>query len=97
MNYSNPQLSNFNQKYGFWASGTIKRILTNETYIGSIVQGKERKISYKIKKVSTDPKNEWYFELVQKIMREKRREKKIVKKNRFYIRGKYFAKNVGVE
>ena len=111
MNYSNPQLSNFNQKYGFWASGTIKRILTNETYIGSIVQGKERKISYKSKKVSTVPKNEWYvvpdchepifakedFELVQKIMREKRREKKIVKKNRFYIRGKYFAKNVGVE
>ena len=87
MNYSNPQLSNFNQKYGFWASGTIKRILTNETYIGSIVQGKERKISYKSKKVSTVPKNEWYVV----------REKKIVKKNRFYIRGKYFAKNVGVE
>ena len=87
MDYSNPQLSNFNQKYGFWASGTIKRILTNETYIGSIVQGKERKISYKSKKVSTVPKNEWYVV----------REKKIVKKNRFYIRGKYFAKNVGVE
>ncbi len=109
LNYSNPQLSNFNQKYGFWASGTIKRILTNETYIGSIVQGKERKISYKSKKVSTVPKNEWYvvpdchepiiakedFELVQKIMREKRREKKNRQEEPFLYSGKVFCKKCG--
>lgn len=33
-----------------WSSSTVKRILTNETYLGHMVQGKREKINYKLKK-----------------------------------------------
>lgn len=42
-----------------WSAGTVKKILANETYIGTLVQGKERKISYKSRKVKAVPKEEW--------------------------------------
>lgn len=109
LNYSNPQISNLNRQYGFWASGTIKKILTNETYTGSVVQGRERKVSYKSKKIAQVPKSEWYvvpnchepiitkedFEFVQKIMHEKRREKKHKYMEPFLYSGKVFCKNCG--
>lgn len=34
-----------------WSSATVKRILTNEMYLGHMVQGKTEKINYKLKKV----------------------------------------------
>lgn len=42
-----------------WSSVAIKRILTNETYIGTLVQGKEEKINYKVKKSVRKPEDEW--------------------------------------
>jgi len=57
MNYATP-----NSKYtkmGIWSTTTIKRILNNETYIGWLMQGREKKISYKSKKVITTPREEW--------------------------------------
>lgn len=42
-----------------WSSVAIKRILTNEIYIGTMVQGKEEKINYKVKKYRKKPKEEW--------------------------------------
>lgn len=33
-----------------WSSATVKRILTNEMYLGHMVQGKTEKINYKLKK-----------------------------------------------
>lgn len=42
-----------------WSSTSIKRILTNEVYLGHMVQGKTEKINYKIKKNTEKPKEEW--------------------------------------
>lgn len=42
-----------------WSSSTIKRILTNEMYLGHLIQGKTEKINYKLKKSVEKPKKEW--------------------------------------
>ena len=42
-----------------WASGTVRKILRNPVYLGHMVQGKERKVSFKEKKVLEIPKNKW--------------------------------------
>lgn len=57
MNYATP-----NSKYtqmGLWSTTTIKRILNNEIYLGWLIQGREKKISYKSKKIITTPREEW--------------------------------------
>ena len=42
-----------------WPPESIKRILTNEMYTGKMVQGKQRKINYKVKKSVPIPKEDW--------------------------------------
>lgn len=42
-----------------WSSSAVKRILTNETYLGHLVQGKTERVNYKIKKCVERPKEEW--------------------------------------
>lgn len=42
-----------------WSAVAVKRILTNENYIGTLVQGKEEKVNYKIKKFVKKPEEEW--------------------------------------
>ena len=42
-----------------WSSSTVKRILTNEMYLGHLIQGKTEKINYKLKKSVEKPKEEW--------------------------------------
>lgn len=42
-----------------WSSSTVKRILTNEMYLGHMVQGKTGKINYKLKKSVEKPEKEW--------------------------------------
>lgn len=42
-----------------WSSSTVKRILTNELYLGHLIQGKTEKINYKVKKSTEKPKSEW--------------------------------------
>lgn len=42
-----------------WSAVAVKRILTNETYIGTLVQGKEEKVNYKVKKLVAKPESEW--------------------------------------
>lgn len=42
-----------------WSSATVKRILTNEMYLGHMVQGKTEKINYKLKKMVEKPEKEW--------------------------------------
>lgn len=42
-----------------WSSPTVKRILTNEVYLGHLIQGKTEKVNYKIKKTVEKPKEEW--------------------------------------
>lgn len=42
-----------------WSDIAVKRILTNETYLGHLVQGKTGRINYKIKKCVEKPREEW--------------------------------------
>ncbi len=42
-----------------WSAVAVKRILVNENYIGTLVQGKEEKVNYKVKKSVKKPKEEW--------------------------------------
>ena len=42
-----------------WTSRMIKKIVTDETQIGSLVQGKSERISFKNKKKIQKPKDEW--------------------------------------
>ena len=57
--FTNPNGGFYSDKYGAWSTGTIKRILSNETYIGTLIQGRERKVSYKNRKVITLPREQW--------------------------------------
>lgn len=45
---------------GMWSLGTIHRILTNKMYIGTMVQGQQRVMSYKIHDKITPPEEEWF-------------------------------------
>jgi len=56
MNYVN---SNMIDNFGLWNKTTIKRILKNEVYIGNMLQGKRKKISYKSKKVVPTERSNW--------------------------------------
>lgn len=58
LKYYNPQT---HKNDGLWSEKTVCDILLNEMYIGNMVQGKQRVISYKIHdRVRTDEK-EWYI------------------------------------
>lgn len=46
-------------KGSHWSNSTVKRILTNEIYLGHMVQGKSEKINYKLKKSIEKPREEW--------------------------------------
>ena len=57
------------RKYGFikgyvkdklmWRASTVCKIISNEVYIGSVVQGKSKKVSFKSDVMIRNPKNEW--------------------------------------
>lgn len=46
---------------GLWCGTLILRTLTNEVYIGNMVQGRNRVISYKVHNSIKVPKDEWYI------------------------------------
>ncbi len=63
LNYCNPSamqgvIKEDGAEYA-WSPNTIKRILSNETYVGTLVQGREQKVSYKSKKIKTVPREAW--------------------------------------
>ena len=47
------------QEYGVWVDTTIKAILTNQIYVGDTVQGKTKKINYKLKKTVKNKPNDF--------------------------------------
>ncbi len=68
-----PNPSSYKQQKGFdykhpkgkrkddlWPESSVRRILKNEMYIGNMVQGKNKKLSYKMKQCVAVPKEEWY-------------------------------------
>jgi hypothetical protein len=66
-----------------WSATTILRILSDETYTGTLIQGRQGTLNYKIKDVIDKPESEWHrqenaheaivskrdFELAQRIKR----------------------------
>ena len=56
MKYNHPSKE---KNDGLWSDCSVRRILRNETYTGSMVQGKNTTISYKIKKCRQIPKENW--------------------------------------
>lgn len=46
-------------EYPKWSATTVLRILKDETYTGTLVQGKQYKLNYKIQKNVTRPVSEW--------------------------------------
>ena len=46
---------------GLWVDSSVRRILKNEMYTGSMVQGKNRIISYKDQVARACPREEWYI------------------------------------
>ena len=46
-------------KHYLWTSETIKRILTNPTYIGNMTQGRQMKVNYKTNKFIKIPREKW--------------------------------------
>ena len=45
---------------GLWSPGAVTRILKNEVYTGTMVQGRQKIISYKVHKQVAVPKKDWY-------------------------------------
>jgi DNA invertase Pin-like site-specific DNA recombinase len=85
-NYRNPNSLSATSLLGVWGTTTVRSILTNNTYIGVLTQGKDKKVSYKSKKVVKAPQSEWIiiedsheaiidksaFEQVAKLLKAKR-------------------------
>ena len=43
----------------FWENKTVKNILKNKVYIGTTVQNKRSRISYKNRKIRANPEEKW--------------------------------------
>lgn len=92
---------------GGWNRDTVKRILTNQVYLGDVVSGKLRKVNYKSKKILLMPKNEWIvvknqheplidektFNLVQQLIKSRTRVKK--RKHEWLLCGMLFCEECG--
>ena len=57
--YSNKKRGNKSITYGLWAGSTVRFILTNEIYTGTVIQGKRKKLNFKSKKFVKIPKDDW--------------------------------------
>ena len=58
LKYCNPQT---HKNDGFWNGKTIRDILHNEMYIGNMVQGKQKVISYKVHDIVKTDERDWYI------------------------------------
>lgn len=93
--------------YQLWCPRTIEEILTNETYIGNLTQGRRKKLNYKSKKEIRTPKEDWIiikntheaiidkdvFLTVQDLLKKNRNKKNI--KNIQLLSGFMFCKECG--
>jgi DNA invertase Pin-like site-specific DNA recombinase len=81
-----------------WAAVQVSRILTNEVYVGNMVQGKQERISYKVKERLDKPQEEWVrvkntheaiisqrdFDVVQKLLKYDGRASKTSENANFF-------------
>lgn len=64
MEYKNAMGSHYQTSFkvkekALWSPVTVKRILENEVYIGTLVQGRQTTPNHKVKKTVTRPESEW--------------------------------------
>ena len=69
---------------GSWANNTIRKIITNPIYIGTLIQGKSRTIDVVIKKSKPIDKKDWYV--------HENRFEAIIDKDTFYLVQEEIAK-----
>lgn len=93
--------------YKLWCPRTINDMLSNETYIGNLTQGKRKKITYKSEKEIRLPKEEWIitenthepiidkntFSTVNNIL--KKNKNKVNNKNVYMLSGFMYCKECG--
>ena len=93
--------------YELWCPRTIEEMLTNETYIGNLTQGRRKKLNYKSKKEIRTPKEEWIisenthegiidketFDTVQRLL--KKNKNKPTRKNIQLLSGFIICKECG--
>ncbi len=93
--------------YKLWCPRTINDMLSNETYIGNLTQGKRKKITYKSKKEIRLPKEEWIitenthepiidkntFSTVNNLL--KKNKNKVNNKNVYLLSGFMYCKECG--
>lgn len=57
--YNNRKRGAKSISYGLWPQSTVRFILSNEVYTGTVVQGKRKKLSFKSKKFVDVPEEDW--------------------------------------
>ena len=73
---------------GLWPDTSVRRILSNEMYIGNMIQGKNTTISYKIRQCRAVPKEDW--------IRVEGTHEPIIDKDTFYKAQSLFNRNIRV-
>lgn len=58
LHYENPRLHN---STGLWGVKTVREILLNEMYIGNMVQGRQKVVSYKVHNRIATGEEDWYI------------------------------------
>lgn len=53
------KFNNQGKNIDYWCESTVSKILKNEVYIGNMVQGYNKKVSYKSKKMKIQPRDKW--------------------------------------
>lgn len=95
------------QAFELWCPRTIEEMLTNETYIGNLTQGRRKKLNYKSKKEIRTPREEWIitentheaiidketFLIVQDLI--KKNKSKANEKNQCLLSGFMYCKECG--
>lgn len=95
-------------KASFWENKTVKQILTNEVYVGTTIQNRRSRISYKNRKLRPNPEEQWQiventhepivdkeiFNRIQKMVITQRYNRND-KKNTFLLDGLLFCYECG--
>ena len=58
---------------GLWCDRTVRRILQNQMYIGNMVQGVNKTVSYKVHECKAVPKDDWIIVVYANLLISKQR------------------------
>lgn len=98
-----------NTDTGIWRSQTVRDILSSEIYLGHMVQGKYKKLSYNSKSLKKTDKSDWFiventheaiidqetFDKVQEILKSKSKKYSAGNKRKYLFQGLIHCKECG--